>query len=418
MARSLPSPPAPAWKTFARILWRAPLLAIPFALFFGVLFGATWGVFQSAYVVSVVFSYTISLANWGVGAWFDRRVAAEPKDAKAGLQDILVRGGVHMAASVVASFVAAAIIHAFIYRGFMGGPRQMLTLGMFSLLFSGLVMGIAFAFHFYHEALRRARSEEELTLARRIQRSYLLSSFPAASRIEVHALNLSSKQVSGDFYDVVPTGDGGLMLCVADVSGKGVPAALLGSMLQASLRTQAPLGVPVGTMIRNVNALLCASSPDGQFATIFLARLDEARMRLDYVNAGHNPPILLRSDGTHQLLDAGGPVVGVIDPMHYDEGTVALTPGDRVVLYSDGLCEALDRSMEMFGVDRVQTLAASVDGGLAARDQIDAVLAGWRGFLAGEEPQDDVTLMIVRVLADAATAPVPVPIQPRLGGAS
>lgn len=400
------------------LLWRAPLFAIPFAIFFGVLFGARWETFVSGYQVSLVFSYTISLVNWAVAWWFERREArAAAPDAKSGLKDILVQGGVHMGASILGSFVAAAIIDATMFRGFLGGPQRILTLGMFSLLFSGLIMGASFAFYFYQEALRRVRSEEELMLARKIQRSFLLSSFPAATRVEVHALNLSSKQVSGDFYDVVPMPDGGVLLCVADVSGKGVPAALLGAMLQASLRTQAPLGASVATMIKNVNTLLCASSPDGQFATMFLARLDEATLTLRYVNAGHNAPILLKRDGTYTMLDVGGPIVGVMDPLHYDEGLVQLEPGDRVVLYTDGVSEAMDARREMFGDDRVQTLAASVDGALTASGQIDAVLAGWRGFLAGEEPQDDVTLMILRVLDDAP-ARVPVPIAPMLGGAS
>ncbi len=261
--------------------------------------------------------------------------------------------------------------------------------------------------HFYGEALARARSEEELNLARRIQRSFLLSSFPQRSGLEVHALNVSSKQCSGDFYDVVPAGDGGVLLCIADVSGKGVPAALLSSMLQASLRTQAPLLQPVGAMITNVNGMLCQGVGNGQFATMFLARIDEATMKLQYVNAGHNPPVLVRADGSRLLLEAGGPMVGSFEGVAFEQAEVDLAPGDRLVMYTDGVSEAMNASMEMYGDDRVGDLAASLPRDESAQQTIDSILGALRGFLAGEEPQDDMTLMVVKVLGGPVPAVAP-----------
>src|SRR5258708_11582203 len=214
--------------------------------------------------------------------------------------------------------------------------------------------------HFYGEALARARSEEELNLARRIQRSFLLSSFPQRSGLEVHALNVSSKQCSGDFYDVVPAGDGAVLLCIADVSGKGVPAALLSSMLQASLRTQAPLLQPVGAMIENVNGMLCQGVGNGQFATMFLARIDEATMKLQYVNAGHNPPVLVRADGSRLLLEAGGAMGGSFEGVAFEQAEVALAPGDRPGVYTDGGSEAMNARMGMYADHRVGGPPASL----------------------------------------------------------
>src|SRR6185369_2760707 len=134
-------------------------------------------------------------------------------------------------------------------------------------------------------------ADQELTLARRIQRSFLLESFPQRPRLEVHATNISSREVSGDFYDVVPVADNGLLLAVADVSGNGVPAALLSSMLQASVRTQAGATPSVSAMMGRINSLACQRTATGQFATFFLAWIDERTMRLHYTNAGHNQPI-------------------------------------------------------------------------------------------------------------------------------
>jgi sigma-B regulation protein RsbU (phosphoserine phosphatase) len=219
---------------------------------------------------------------------------------------------------------------------------------------------------------------------------------------------VSSKQVSGDFYDVVPAGDRAFLLCIADVSGKGVPAALLGSMLQASLRTHAPITTSVGTMMSNVNGLLCQGVANGQFATMFLARVDEDAMRLDYVNAGHNHPVLFRAGGERVVLDKGGPMVGIIDDVPFEQGSVALLPGDRIVLYTDGLSEAMDRQKEMYGDERLVDLAGSLPAELSARESIDSIVGALTQFLDGEEPQDDMTLMIVRVLGSAtpgATAP-------------
>src|SRR5204863_108440 len=127
-----------------------------------------------------------------------------------------------------------------------------------------------------------ARFEEELNLARQIQRRSLLSEFPAIPRSEVHAIYIPSKHVGGDFYDVVPTADGAHLIAIADVSGKGVPAALLSSMLQAALRTQASGDGTVTSILRNINSLLYRSTSLHQFATFFLARFDGATLEMRF----------------------------------------------------------------------------------------------------------------------------------------
>ncbi len=387
-----------------RILWRTPIFAVPFALFFALLERGLkhLGTF---YILPLIFAYANAFAAFGVGMFLDVRHTREKARVGAATGRTALVGEIlmFMAAAIIASALAAVIIHFTLIPSFLSDPHSIVVMIVFSLIFCALFLGVSYAMHFYGEALARARSEEELNLARRIQRSFLLSAFPQRSGLEVHALNVSSKQVSGDFYDVVPA-EGGFLLCIADVSGKGVPAALLSSMLQASLRTQAPLLQPVGAMISNVNGMLCQGVANGQFATMFLARIDEATMKLQYVNAGHNPPVLVRADGSRLLLEAGGPMVGSFEGVAFEQAEVALAPGDRLVMYTDGVSEAMNASMEMYGDDRVGDLAASLPRGESAAQTIDSILGALRGFLAGEEPQDDMTLMVVKVLGTGAPA--------------
>jgi serine phosphatase RsbU (regulator of sigma subunit) len=404
-----PQKPRSTGASLFRLLWRTPIFALPFAIFFALLNKAFKpGDFVLIYELSFIFALCNGLASWSVGRFLDRRRARTAADAVANPRlNLTAEIAMFVGAAILGSTVAALTIHYTIFPSFLSDPHEIVVMVTFALLFCALFLGMSYATHFYGEALARARSEEELNLARRIQRSFLLSAFPQRSGIEVHALNVSSKQCSGDFYDVVPAGDGGVLLCIADVSGKGVPAALLSSMLQASLRTQAPLLQPVGAMIENVNGMLCQGVGNGQFATMFLARIDERSMKLQYVNAGHNAPILVRADGSRVLLEAGGPMVGSFENVAFDQAEIALTPGDRLVMYTDGVSEAMNASMEMYGDDRVGDLAASLPRDESAQQTIDSILGALRGFLAGEEPQDDMTLMVVKVLGSPALTPVP-----------
>src|SRR5262245_8107748 len=243
-----------------------------------------------------------------------------------------------------------------------------------------------------------ARFEEELNLARQIQRRSLLSEFPPMPHAEVHAIYIPSKYVGGDFYDVVPVGDGTHLMAIADVSGKGMPAALLSSMLQASLRTQANSARSLATILDNINSLLYRSTAIHQFATFFLARVDGESLRLTFSNAGHNWPVLLRPDGNRTFLERGGTVLGILEDVEFEEAQVALGPGDLVVLYTDGVTEALNAHNEQFGEERLCEAVQAMPRGLSAREVAERLHAALREFLGGREPQDDLTLLVLRVV--------------------
>jgi serine phosphatase RsbU (regulator of sigma subunit) len=243
-----------------------------------------------------------------------------------------------------------------------------------------------------------ARFEEELNLARQIQRSLLLSEFPPIPNADVHAVYIPSRQVGGDFYDVVPAGDGSWFFAIADVSGKGVPAALLSSMLQASLRTQAPAGDSLPSMLRAINRLLYRSSVVNQFATFFLARMNGGTLELRFSNAGHNWPVVVRHGAKPQFLEKGGTVLGILEDIDFEESQIQLKPGDVVVLYTDGVSEAENGAGEMFTDARLREFVASLPRGLNAREIATRILGALQQFLGEAEPQDDVTLLVLRVL--------------------
>jgi hypothetical protein len=381
------------WRGLLNILWHAPLGAVVFAIFFGTLFGATWRTYQRAYWIALIFATCIMLTLWATEHFV---VPTLRRRIPRWRPTFLNEGGIYMLASMIGSFAAALIIHSTILPGFMGGVRQVAIWGMYSLIFAGLFTGIALVVQYHQSSLEHARREKELELARRIQRSFLPSHFPPSPRIEVHAVNVPSRGVSGDFYDVVPVGDG-LLLAIADVEGKSMAAALLSTALQASLRTQTAWVGSVAPMVTNINAYVCQRSGEAQFATFFLARVGAGGLGLTYCNAGHNPPLLLRADRTRLALEVGGPMLGVLESIPYEEDAVELQLGDRLIFYTDGITEATDPAGEEFQTERLAAIVEGLDSAVPAAEVTARILEEVRRFTRDADPSDDRTLIVVRV---------------------
>jgi len=248
----------------------------------------------------------------------------------------------------------------------------------------------------YAESVRRVALEEELTLARQIQFRYLPTTFPAWNNLQVYGTNQPSKQVGGDYFDVVEVGND-ILAAIADVSGKGVPAALVMSMMQASLRTQAGEGRSPSDMLTRINRLMLERGETGMFATGFLARLDRETLTLRYTNAGHNPPLLIHADGSVEILSRGGLLLGVFEDPRLEEGAVQLTRGDRLLLYTDGVTEARAPDGEFYDEERLADLLRGMPPGLTAEEIAHTVKDHVRAFTGTDDFEDDMTLVVLRI---------------------
>ena len=236
---------------------------------------------------------------------------------------------------------------------------------------------------------RRAREMRE---AAEIQQALLPRTLPSVPGWSFAAHCDAAATVGGDTYDLLAFGDGHVALSLGDVAGKGIPAALLASSLQSAVRSAATRRLPPAELCSEVNRALCERIPSNRFVTFFYGLLDTASGRLHYANAGHNPPLLARTDGTAEWLGAGGPVLGIKDAACWTQGEATLLPGDRLVLYTDGLPEARSAHDEEFGTDRLQ--AAAVAGqGHDAPALLQSLFQAVRSF-AGTHQEDDQTVVV------------------------
>jgi len=247
------------------------------------------------------------------------------------------------------------------------------------------------------EEERMIRLEEEFRLARSIQGNLLPKTIPTLPGYELAGGTLPAQSVGGDYYDFIPMDEAHLALCLGDVSGKGMPAALLMAHLQATIRGQALLRSEPGQCLWHSNRLLFHSTDLERFATCFYGVLDTQEHRLCYANAGHEHPLHFRGNGRPGRLEEGGIVLGILEGAEYADTTLPIAPGDLIVVYSDGITDASDRSGEPFGEDRLIELVNS-HVNEPAPVLLEHILDGVRAH-AGDEPQlDDMTLAVVRRL--------------------
>ena len=198
--------------------------------------------------------------------------------------------------------------------------------------------------------------------------------------------------VGGDCFDALVFAAGGVGLTIADVAGKGVPAALLMSNLQAAVRAFAQEGAAPGSVCTSVNRLLCRNMASGRFVTFCYVRIDTTARRLTYANAGHNPPLLIRGNGSIDLLAPGGTVLGVFAESTYEQGDFPIAAGDRLILYTDGITEGRNPAGDEFGEDRLAD-TASRHRALPAAEMLAAMLKEVEAFNAGVY-EDDATLIV------------------------
>jgi phosphoserine phosphatase RsbU/P len=241
--------------------------------------------------------------------------------------------------------------------------------------------------------LQALREERELEEARRIQRTLLPATLPLMDGFELSASWQPASGVGGDCYDAIRFSPHRLALSIADVVGKGIPAALLMSNLQAAVRAFASEAARPEELCEQVNAVLCGHITEGRFISFFYCVADSEIGSLSYANAGHFPPVVVKADGTFVRLTSGGPVLGVIAGSSYEAGTVPFGAGDRLILYTDGITEARSEADEEFGDDRL--LALAVAHRTCSAPALQARLVDAVASFTGRRFTDDATLMVL-----------------------
>ena len=247
----------------------------------------------------------------------------------------------------------------------------------------------------HEEEQRLQRMREELRTAFEIQTQLLPKSAPQFDGYELAGRSLPAQTVGGDYFDYIGVDESRLSFCVADVSGKGLPAALLMSNVQATIRALSLSDSPVSGTLATANDLLYRSTGRGAFVTLWYGRIDRRTHRLRYANAGHNRPLLVRRDGSAAELQTAGLVLGFQPQWTYEEAEVLLSPGDLLAIYSDGVTEAMSPSREQYGEERFTALLRRYHDESAA-NLADLVFEDVSRYTEGSEQSDDMTLLLIK----------------------
>jgi sigma-B regulation protein RsbU (phosphoserine phosphatase) len=251
------------------------------------------------------------------------------------------------------------------------------------------------------EIADRVVMKRDLQIAREIQTWLLPGTPPQIPGVSIAYITRPANTVAGDYYDVFPrpgksNDENRVVFAVADVAGKSIPAAMLMATFQASLKTLSTAQVPLGELVANMNKYACSNSQGGlRFTTAFLAEYDAPRRIFHYINAGHNNPILRHGNGLIERLDIGGLPLGITPEAKYESASVALQPGDWLIIFTDGLVEAENARQDEYGEDRLLSLIGSAAASTPA-EMLKRMLAEIDLFVGNTPQHDDVTCLLIR----------------------
>lgn len=242
------------------------------------------------------------------------------------------------------------------------------------------------------EMIVKERLEEDLRIAAEIQQGLLPRALPPIPGFDIAARTIPTQQVGGDCYDTIELAGGRVLITIADVSGKGTPASLLMASVQAAVRALAYLSLPLDELVSRINDVIYQNTGADKFITAFFGIVDPESKTFTYVNAGHNPPLHFRSDGVGKL-ELGGVILGIMPTLiPYEIGSVAIEPGDLLVLYTDGVSEAFDAKLEEYGEVRMRALFESRRVGSAA-EALEQLRADVFAFMDAAPQSDDITIV-------------------------
>jgi phosphoserine phosphatase RsbU/P len=249
----------------------------------------------------------------------------------------------------------------------------------------------------HDQLIEKKRLETQLEVARQVQLELLPARDPQLTGFDISAYNFPTEEVSGDYYDWVRIYEDQIGVVIADVSGKGVPAALLMAFLRASLRAATHIGYAPHISMSKVNYLLWESIESNQFVTAFYGVLDATNRTLAYANAGHNPPLLVDAEGNARFDERGGVPLGMFRDTRYYEHYLTIEPGEILLLYTDGLTEAANQAGEEYGLDRLVE-AVKRNRNLGARELIEVIHQDVIDWTEGLGATDDVTFFAIKAL--------------------
>lgn len=254
-----------------------------------------------------------------------------------------------------------------------------------------------------HERIEKNKLDKELELAHKIQQNLLPANPPESKHLDVFGINEPCKLIGGDYHDYFNLKDGKIGIVIADVCGKGAPAALLMSSLQATLKSQVQYIYDIEDILANLNSAMMQNAPSNRFITLFLAVYNPADRHLQYVSCGHDPAILLRAAGEIELLKSTGIPIGIQHPLDIRTKSVKLQPGDIILLYTDGVTEARNRDGAQFGLENLKKVFRKIvadlnEVELYSEDIIDGILENVYEFSEQTERRDDLTLVAIRPL--------------------
>lgn len=249
----------------------------------------------------------------------------------------------------------------------------------------------------HQQLLENQQIEMQLKMAQTIQSRLLPDEPPTLPGYDIAAVCRPTYEIGGDYYDYFQLPDNQWGFVVADVSGEGIPAAMIMAVFRALLRTRARAGLETAVIAQTMNQLLPEFTGGYDFVTAFFGILNPGNGRFKYTNCGHNPPLLLRGNGRIQKLQSGGPLLSLLHEAHYAAGEITLAPGDLLILYTDGVVEAMTREGEQFGLERLQDVLVK-SSALSAADIINEIIQATQQFSGIANYLDDYTLMIVKRL--------------------
>ncbi len=239
------------------------------------------------------------------------------------------------------------------------------------------------------------RLQEEMRLANDIQVNLLPKENPKASGYDIAGMSIPAKDVGGDYFDFIYLPKNDLAFCLGDISGKGIPAALLMANLQASLRGQTLMGIQCKECVSFTNNLLYNSTDNNKYATLFYGVLHSTENKITFCNAGHNEPIMIDKNGNVTRLKEGGMIVGILPDVTYEEKTIDFPAGSILVIYSDGITEAMNSSEEEFGEERfIEYLKNNKQ--LPASELIGSIIKKVKEYAGSAEQMDDMTLVVIK----------------------